>query len=104
MTDFDEETEEKVPVVPFEDLTMKEQLQLFDRMKGKLLQYWNWLLEERKATSTDLATMARFFGQQGWTLNPAQIPKELKDYLKDTPVFTDDDEAHVIDIATRRQG
>lgn len=103
MTDFDEDEAESEPKVPFADLSLREQMQLFDRMKGKLLQYWDWLLDERKATATDLATMARFFNQQGWSLNPATIPKELKDYLKDTPVFTDDDEAEVVDIATRRK-
>lgn len=74
--------------------TKREQIELVERMQLKWLQHMEKLLDNGNISSTDLATLARLLMQNGWTLDPARLPKGLKDKLTthlDPTAFDDGD-------------
>jgi hypothetical protein len=59
-----------------------------------ILQEFRELLTTRKddLTSTDRATIVRFLMQNGWTVDPKNIPEELKGMLTSEVKFDDTDD------------
>lgn len=62
-------------------LTSEQQIELAARVQSKWLRRMDWLLDHGLVTSTDMATLARVLLQNGWSLDPARLPKGLRDKL-----------------------
>jgi hypothetical protein len=59
----------------------EEQVGIAARLQSKLLHHFEKLLTEGTATSTDLATIARMLIANGWSFDPARMPRQLKDLM-----------------------
>lgn len=57
------------------------QIEIAERLQLKWLLRMEKLLDDGEITSTDLATLSRFLMANGWTLDPARLPKGLRDKL-----------------------
>lgn len=65
----------------FAPLTPEQQTALADRLQTKWLQRMEHLIDSGEATATDMATLARVLLQNGWSLDPKQLPQALRDKL-----------------------
>jgi hypothetical protein len=79
----------------------EEQLAIAERLQLKWLKRMEKLLDGGEVTSTDLATLSRFLQANGWTLDPARLPKGLRDKLTShiNPEDFDDEDGIVGRIA-----
>jgi len=76
-------------------MSTDKQADIAERLQLKWLKRMEELLDDGSVTSTDLATLSRFLMANGWTLDPARLPKSLRDKLTtglDPEEFEDDDE------------
>jgi hypothetical protein len=75
-----------------EDKKAKQQAQIVkvEQLQDLLLDDWIDAIKNNRASATDRATIARFLVQQGWSVDPSQIPQELKDVLTSRKRFDDD--------------
>jgi len=77
---------------------IESQIELTKRLQVLWLQHMEKLLDSGTITSTDMATLYRFLSGNGWTLDPKQLPKSLRDLM--TPLklvdFGDDAESPAI--------
>lgn len=68
----------------------KEQIELAKRLQ----MYWLEEMENRfkagEITSTDMATLARVLMRNGWTLDPSQLPEDLREKLSTTNLDFED--------------
>lgn len=64
-----------------EKLDQTAQVALMERLQTLWLEHMERLLKNGTATSTDLATLYRAMKDNGWTLDPTKLPKELADKL-----------------------
>lgn len=73
----------------------REQIDKAEKLQDLLLDNWIRLAEAGELTSTDAATIARLLSQNGWTIDPAQLPQDLRDKLTSSVKFDDgiDEEA-----------
>jgi hypothetical protein len=80
-------------MVDFTPLTPEEQTALAERLQTKWLQRMEKLLDSGEATATDMATLSRVLLQNGWSLDPKQLPQGLRDKLTSqvSPEELDDD-------------
>jgi hypothetical protein len=62
-------------------LTPEQQTALAERLQTKWLQRMEKLLDSGEATATDMATLSRVLLQNGWSLDPKQLPQALRDKL-----------------------
>lgn len=77
--------------------TKKEQIDLAAELQLLWLKRMKKLFEDGTITSTDMATLARVLMQNGWTIDPHQLPQSLKDKMKKSdPTVFDDDDADVV--------
>ena len=58
-----------------------EQVEIAEELQTMLLKEFRTKLREGTATSTDLATLARLLQNNGWTINPADLPQDLQSYI-----------------------
>ena len=78
---------------------MQDQIDISERLQLAWLKHMEKLLDSGVITSTDLATLARVLINGGWSLDPKQLPKSVKDLMTKTLKlvdFGDDAEAPVI--------
>jgi hypothetical protein len=75
-----------------EDKKAKQQEQIgkVEQLQDLLLDDWIAAIKDKRATATDRATIARFLVQQGWSVDPSQIPQELRDVLTSRRRFDED--------------
>ena len=77
---------------------IQDQIDISKRLQVLWLTHMEKLLDSGTITSTDMATLARVLLHNGWTLDPKQLPKSLRDLM--TPLklvdFGDDAEAPAI--------
>lgn len=59
----------------------KEHIEKAEKLQDLLLDNFIKLFQENEATATDRATAIRFLTDNGWDLDPARVPQELKDKL-----------------------
>lgn len=71
----------------------QKQIEIAERLQLKVLERFETLLTEGTITSTDMATLVRLLASNGWTLDPARLPRKLRDKLLDTMKFDDDMDA-----------
>lgn len=65
----------------FTPLTPEQQTALAERLQTKWLQRMETLIDNGEATATDMATLARVLLQNGWSLDPKQLPQALREKL-----------------------
>lgn len=75
-----------------------EQLALVQRLQLKWLKHMDTLFDSGEITSTDLATLARLLSQNGWSLDPARLPKNLKDKLTKHVDFDADEDGQALHL------
>ncbi len=77
---------------------IQDQIDISKRLQVLWLTHMEKLLDSGTITSTDMATLARVLLHNGWTLDPKQLPKSLRDLM--TPLklvdFGDDAESPAI--------
>jgi hypothetical protein len=61
--------------------TKNEQVEMVEDLQLKLLKSFNTMLDEGTLTPTDRATLVRLLMANGWNLDPARLPKGLKDKI-----------------------
>lgn len=75
---------------------VQKQLDIAERLQLKWLERMEVLFDNGEITSTDMATLSRFLQSNGWSLDPARLPKGLRDKLT-SHVSTDEfDEEDVV--------
>lgn len=62
-------------------LTKNEQLDLAERLQAMLLRSYLKRLQEGSLSDTGMASLQRLLSQNGWSLDPAQLPQELRHML-----------------------
>jgi len=62
-------------------LNPQEQIDLTERLKTLWLKHMETLLTTGAITATDMATLARVLLQNGWSLDPAKLPQNLRGML-----------------------
>lgn len=79
-------------------LSQQEQAALSERLQTKWLQRMEAMIDNGTATATDMATLARVLLANGWSFDPTQIPKNLRDKLTThvDPTELDDDDVFPI--------
>jgi superfamily II helicase len=65
-----------------EPKTPQELKALGERVLQMLLEDFESILSKKTATPTDRATIARFLKDNDYTIDPKNLPKELKDMLR----------------------
>ena len=77
---------------------IQDQIDISKRLQVLWLTHMEKLLDSGTITSTDMATLARVLLHNGWSLDPKQLPKSLRDLM--TPLklvdFGDDAESPAI--------
>jgi len=68
----------------------EKQVEIAEGLQLKVLKRFDKLLDDGTITSTDMATLVRLLASNGWVLDPARLPRSLKDKLLDTMKFDDD--------------
>lgn len=63
------------------DKERDEQVELSERLQLKWLKRMDTMLDAGDISATDMATLMRFLVANGWNLDPARIPKNLRDKL-----------------------
>jgi hypothetical protein len=63
---------------------IEQQIEISKRLQVLWLKHMEKLLDNGEITSTDMATLARVLLHNGWTLDPKQLPKSLKDMMTKT--------------------
>lgn len=64
-----------------EDHKKQRQIEIAERLQEKLLLRWEELLDSGNLSSTDAATLTRFLQNNGWSVDPARLPKGLQGIL-----------------------
>lgn len=62
-------------------MDQSEQIKIATRLQEKILARFELLLDSGEMTSTDAATLVRLLSQNGWTLDPKQVPQGLRGML-----------------------
>lgn len=76
----------------------KEHIAIAERLQLALLNYFETKLQDGSLTDTGAATLARLLMQNGWSIDPAQVPEGLRDKLtqKINPDELDEDDMRSI--------
>lgn len=61
--------------------TIKEQVEKLETLQTLLLDDFIKMAREGTLSATDRATLVRFLMANGWNLDPATLPQDLKDML-----------------------
>lgn len=75
----------------------KSQLAQVERLQELWLDEMVKRIESGTATSQDLATLARFLGNNGWSLDPSKLPESLQSKLT-SPISAEELDDAVIPI------
>lgn len=73
------------------------------RLQTKWLEHMEKLLDQGTASPTDLSTLERFLRNNGWTLDPRNMPKGIQDHITSHVSPTDLDEDDVVIGAIRKK-
>lgn len=68
----------------------EQQVELAEELQMLLLQEFKKRFRSGEITSTDLATLSRLLIQNGWTLDPADLPQDLRDHITREVSFDED--------------
>ena len=78
------------------DTNHQDQVEIAKRLQMKWLRRMEHLLDSGEITSTDMATLARVLLQNGWSLDPNDLPQTLRNKLTKKVSFDDmEDEYHL---------
>lgn len=82
------------------------QINRVERLQDLWLQHMEDMLNNGSITSTDMATLYRFFAQNGWTVDPTKLPKGLSGILTKNvdPKRFEEDDADVIPFPREARG
>lgn len=72
----------------------KEQVELGKRLQKLLLESYEKALKDGTATAADRAALGRLLRENGWSIDPDDIPQSIRQYLPtsvDPTQFSDDD-------------
>lgn len=88
---------------PTSEHERRTQVDITERLQLKWLTRMEYMIDNGLMSSTDMATLARFLMQNGWNVDPARMPKGIRDKL--TTHFSaedlDDDDVIVGTISKR---
>jgi len=76
--------------------TLVEQVAIAERLQLKLLTRFETMIDEGTLTATDAATLVRLLSANGWTLDPAKVPKNLQNMLTTAVSFAEDGDDPVV--------
>jgi hypothetical protein len=81
----------------------EEQLKIAERLQTKMLERWEKMLDEATMTASDAAALSRLLAANGWNLDPARLPKGVRDKLTESvdPKQFEDDDADVLPMRQR---
>jgi hypothetical protein len=82
--------DETTPTEPTKMLNQTQQIEVASELQSLILQDFVKIIKNNTASATDRATIVRLLRENGWTLDPAQIPSSLKDKLTRTVRFDED--------------
>lgn len=77
----------------------KKQIEIAERLQLKWLEKMEKLIDEDKATSTDMATLSKFLRDNGWTVDETKLPNSLRDKLLESLPETDGEPDQELGIA-----
>jgi hypothetical protein len=66
------------------------QVKKAEKLQDLLLDHWTRMAQEGTLSATDCATIARLLSSNGWTLDPSQLPQDLRSKLTSHVKFDDD--------------
>jgi hypothetical protein len=81
----------------------QEQIDIAEGLQLKWLKRMDKMFDDGTITSTDMATLVRFLTANGWNLDPARIPKGLRDKLTSVIDPTELDDEDVVGIIGKQQ-
>jgi hypothetical protein len=77
-----------------DELTKRErqeaQVKKAEKLQDLLLEHWTRMAIDGTLSATDCATIARLLSANGWTLDPSQLPQDLRSKLTSNVKFDDD--------------
>jgi hypothetical protein len=81
----------------------EEQLKIAERLQTKMLERWEKMLDDGSMTASDAAALSRLLAANGWNLDPARLPKGVRDKLTESvdPKQFEDDDADVLPMRQR---
>lgn len=81
-----------------DSVTQKEHVDKTERLLGFWLDRMEELFKSKEITSSDLATLERFFRSNGWSVDPAKLPQELRNKITEgiDPAAFDEDDPDVL--------
>lgn len=62
-------------------MDQKQQTDLAERLQTKWLDRMEKMIDDGTATATDMATLARVLLANGWSIDPKDVPQQLRDKL-----------------------
>jgi len=77
----------------------QKQIETASRLQTKWLEHMERLLDSDTITSTDLSTLAKFFMQNGWSVDPQKLPQGLRDKLLKDVEFDEEGNLHLVKSA-----
>ena len=91
MADNEEKAPEKLSL---EEIDLVKQIELTKKLQAGLLRTYLRRLEAGTISDTGLANLQRLLKENGWSLDPKQMPVDLKDMLTThvSPEDLDDDD------------
>ena len=71
----------------------QEQIARAQRLQAKLLKLFEKRLDDGTISAAEVSTLSRLLMANGWSLDPSQLPKSIRDLLPslDPTKFEDDD-------------
>lgn len=86
--------EEKFPEKPLEDQLLDDvaQIELGQKLQSLLLRRYHARLKDGTISDTGMAALQRLLASNGWTLDPAALPEDLRKMLTSEVSFEDDDD------------
>ena len=79
-----------------------EQVELGKRLQTLLLAYFEEKLTDKTISPTDVSTLTRLLKDNGWTIDPSQLPDALKNMVKLPKVDDTVEGDRILDIAEAR--
>jgi hypothetical protein len=60
----------------------REQVEIGRRLQTRLLEYFEGKLDDKTISPTDVSTLTRLLKDNGWSLDPSQLPDAIRGLVK----------------------
>jgi hypothetical protein len=78
------------------------QVEIGQRLQLKLLEYFEGKLNDKTISPTDVSTLTRFLKDNGWSIDPSQLPDAIRGLVKLEKHDEGIEGERVLDIAEAR--